>query len=239
MQDELDKLIDAQNISGHASDHFVPNDHDQDNADYQEWKAIKEYTVAKEFENAYSGQFRKEITEIEHNSADPPDCFALLDGKKIGIEVTELVKSEIRKLIARAWNDLLKKLKKVLLQELSKEEKFEQQKKNYKDNYKKSEWNKDELLNKLQKRITKKNKIKKLKKCAKKMRVILVIYTDEPGLSDDRLKIWLSGNSFSSRYLKEIFLLGPYRASNNAQLKLANSSESTTGSYPLYRVSVE
>ena len=81
MLDELKKIIDAQNRRGHASDRSVPNDHDQDKADYKKYKSLVECDVARDFANAYARQFGKDIIEIEHNSEDPPDCFALLVDK--------------------------------------------------------------------------------------------------------------------------------------------------------------
>ena len=84
----VQEAIDFQNQRGPGSDHVVPS--------HPELRQATERCIAQQFADAYARQYGKEITCIRSNENDPPDCFACEDDKQLGIEITELVKPEIR-----------------------------------------------------------------------------------------------------------------------------------------------
>ena len=225
----MNEIIESRNKRGHAADRHVPS-HDL------ELHAYSEQDTAEDFAHAYARQYGQEITDIRSNENDPPDCFGLLDRERIGIEITELVKSEILGTIAEHWKKLEKQTGKKY-QELTPEEKREQQQKNYETNFESAQWTRKGFLELLQCRITKKDK--SLANCSKNTHVMLVVYTAEDWLDNDSLKDWLADAVFSAQNTKDIFLLGPYEAQENAQTDPPDLSIKVEPSYPLYKLHTE
>ena len=73
----MKEIIESRNKRGHAADRHVPS-HDLD------LRAYSEQDTAEDFAHAYARQYGQEITDIRSNENDPPDCFGLLDGERIG-----------------------------------------------------------------------------------------------------------------------------------------------------------
>ena len=211
------EIIKEQNILGPGADRVIPDN-----------KGLEEVTVACEFADAYDRQCGKNITNIRSNAQDPPDCLAEENGNILGIEITRIVKSEV-------WEDNKKEYYKAKQKgegrELTKEELLQLQQDNHRRNYEKSQWSKDELINRLQEAIGKKDQ--KLGRCTTVMRVMLVIYTDDQNLPKTDLTSWLADAVFSAQNLKEAFLLGPHEAKDNPQIR---PDPEVTPDYPLFRL---
>jgi hypothetical protein len=230
---DVKKAIEYQNQRGHGADHAVP--------DHPAERQAIECDVAEEFANAYARQYGKQITGIHSNDSDPPDCFAREDGKQLGIEITELVKHKIRADNVAEWREARRRAGR----ELAPEEELEQHQKNYTRNYECSLWTEEEFRERLQDVITKKDGNEGLADCAKTMRVVLVIYTDDQNLPKADLEEWLAGAGFSAKSLKEVFLRGPHEAGDNAQVRPNPNDPSAwekaawvTPGYPLFRLRV-
>ena len=223
-----------QNQRGHGADHVVPDDPALR-------QTIGERAVAEEFAEAYSQKYEKEITDIRSNENDPPDCFAYEDGKQFGIEITELLKPEIR---ADNVTGFHKARQRVGGRELTPDEQREQQQENYVRNYECSLWTKKEFLQSLQAVITKKDGNKRLVNYIKKRRVVLVIYTDDQNLPKADLTEWLADAVFPAQNLKEVFLRGPHEAEDNKQIRPSDPDDPgawekaawVTPDYPLFRL---
>ena len=223
-----------QNQRGHGADHVVPDDPALR-------QTIGERAVAEEFAEAYSQKYEKEITDIRSNENDPPDCFAYEDGKQFGIEITELLKPEIR---ADNVTGFHKARQRVGGRELTPDEQREQQQENYVRNYECSLWTKKEFLQSLQAVIKKKDGNKGLVNCIKKICVVLVIYTDDQNLPKADLTEWLADAVFPAQNLKEVFLRGPHEAEDNKQIRPSDPDDPgawekaawVTPDYPLFRL---
>ena len=221
------EAIEYQNQREPGADHTVP--------DRFGLRQSTECGIAEEFVNAYARKYGKEITGICSNENDPPDCFAYEDDKQLGIELTELVKHEIRKDNADEWNKA---------KPITSGEKIELMQRLHAENYERSLWTKEELLERLQGVITKKDKKKRLADCAKTMRVVLVIYTDDQNLPKADLTEWLADAVFSAQDLKEVFLRGPHEAKDNKQIRPSDPNDPNawekaawvTPDYPLFRL---
>ncbi len=197
-------------------------------------QAAIESHIAEEFAKAYARQYGKQIIDIRSNENDPPDCFASEDGKQFGVEITELVKYEIRADNVAEWHRA---------KPSTPEEKIELMQGLHAKNYERSLWTKEELLRRLQGVITKKDEKKGLADCAETMRVILVIYTDDQNLPKTDLTSWPANTVFSAQNLKEVFLRGPHQAQSNKQLRPDPNNPNAwdkiaevTPDYPLFRL---
>ena len=226
--DTLKKIIESRKKRGHAVDRHVPS-HDL------ELRAYSERDTAEDFARAYAHQYGQEITDIRSNKNDPPDCVALKASEKIGIEITELVKSEILKNNAIAWKEFEKQTGKNF-HELTRAEKRKQEQNNHATNFEIAQWKRKEFLERLQYGIAKKDE--SLAKCSKTTPLILVIYTAEEWLENDSLKDWLTDAVFSAQNIKDIFLLGPYEAQENTQTDSPDTPEAKPP-YPLYKLQIE
>ena len=143
-----------------------------------------------DFAQSLLAEFGIEITEIDSNSDDPPDCFAKRAGEKIGIEVTELVKSDILKCIAESRLDRRKKKPYPPGEQLLDEQ-----------------WTQEEFTKKVGELIAQKDGKAKGKGT---IFDVLLIYTDEGDLPPELLESWLSNEKFSATNIKEVFLLRSY-----------------------------
>ena len=151
------------------------------------------------------------------------------------------MKPEIRADNVEDWHEARKRAGG---RELTPEEQREQAQKSYAGNYEKSLWTKEEFLKRLQDMITKKDEKKVLTDCAKTMRVVLVIYTDDQNLPKADLTEWLADTVFSAQNLKEVFLRGPHEAEDNKQIRPSDLNDPSawaeaawvTPDYPLFRL---
>ena len=229
----VQEAIDFQNQRGPGSDHVVPS--------HPELRQATERCIAQQFADAYAQKYEREITDIRSNENDPPDCFAYEDGKQFGIEITELLKPEIR---ADNVTGFHKARQRVGGRELTPDEQREQQQENYVRNYECSLWTKKEFLQSLQAVIKKKDGNKGLVNCIKKICVVLVIYTDDQNLPKADLTEWLADAVFPAQNLKEVFLRGPHEAEDNKQIRPSDPDDPgawaeaawMTPDYPLFRL---
>ena len=208
---------------------------------HPELRQATERCIAQQFADAYAQKYEREITDIRSNENDPPDCFAYEDGKQLGIEITELVKHEIRADNVAAWRRAQQDAEG---RRLTPEDQGEQGQRNYARNYERSLWTKEEFLERLQDVIRKKDGKEGLVICAKIMRVVLVIYTDDQNLQKTDLTEWLADAVFSAQNLKEVFLRGPHEATDNKQIRPSDPDDPSawaeaawvTPDYPLFRL---
>ena len=226
--DTLNRIIESRNKRGHAADRHVPS-HDL------ELRAYSERDTAEDFARAYAHQYGQEITDIRSNENDPPDCIALKGSEKIGIEITELVKSEILKNNAIAWKEC-ERLTGKNFHELTATEKRNQEQNNHATNFEIAQWTRKEFLEHLRYSIAKKDR--SLANCSKMTPIILVIYTAEDWLENHSLRDWLTDVVFSAQNIMEIFLLGPYEAQQNAQTDPPGLTD-IEPPYPLYKLQIE
>ena len=181
---EVKRYVEAGNKRGHASLGAIPKDDPKRGEEPGHHRKVQECDWVNNFAELLSAKFGREITEIQSNPDDPPDCFGEEGGKKIGIEVTELVKGEILGRIAQ---------KRYGNKDYSPSEQFTDE-----------QWTHEDFIQKIQESIDK--KVDRAIRTGKIFDVLL-IYTDEGDLSPECLEEWLSNHKFSATDLKEVFLL--------------------------------
>ncbi len=181
---EVKRYVEAGKKRGHASLGAIPKDDPKLGEEPGHHREVQERDWVNNFAELLSAKFGREITEIQSNPDDPPDCFAEEEGKKIGIEVTELVKGEILHRIAQ--NRYGKK-------DYSPSEKFADE-----------HWVHDDFVQRVQELLDK--KVERARKTGKIIDVLL-IYTYENDLYPERLKEWLSNEIFSAANISEVFFL--------------------------------
>ncbi len=188
---EVERWVEAGNIRGHASLGAIPKDNPKLGEEPGHHREVQERDWVNEFAELLSAKFGRELTEIRSNPDDPPDCFAEEEGKKIGIEVTELVKGEILHRIAQ---------KRYGNKDYSPSEQFTDEL-----------WTHDDFIQRVQESIDK--KVDRARETGKIFDVLL-IYTDENDLYPERLKEWLSNEKFSAANISEVFFLRSYWPEN-------------------------
>jgi len=226
---DLEETVRHQDKRGHGSDRLSPGP--QDPALCQ----LKERDVATAFATEYARQFGKQITHVRSVEHDPPDCSAQLAGGTIGIEITELVKGEMRHDNATDWKR--QEERKQPGGKFSPQQALEQKQRNYRRNYQRSLWTEPEFLERLQRLIEKKDGNGRLVKWAEARPVMLVVFTDDQNLRRVDVESWLDGSMFSANNLEHIFLLGPLDACVNAQPRTATLDNSVTSKHYLFRLS--
>jgi hypothetical protein len=86
------RKADMMNKRGHAHEFAcTPDD-----------RRLMEKTAAIEFANALRSKDAVDISDVTTSDVEPPDCFAQCNGRRVSIELTELVNSEILKKISVA-----------------------------------------------------------------------------------------------------------------------------------------
>ncbi len=181
---DVERWVEAGNKRGHASLGAVPKDDPEQGEEPGHHKKVKERAWVKDFAKSLLAEFGREITKIESNPDDPPDCFGEEEGKKIGIEVTELVKGEILDRIAQ---------KRYGKRDYSPSEQFMDE-----------QWVHSDFIKRTQESIDKKSERARRKG---ETFDVLLIYSDEDELPPDRLEEWLLNEKFLAPNIKEIFLL--------------------------------
>ena len=64
-------------------------------------KEMVEMGVAQEWVASMGGEFSVDVSEIRQSLTDPPDCYATISSKTIGVEITELVNGDVLKQISQ------------------------------------------------------------------------------------------------------------------------------------------
>ena len=227
---DLEETVRHQDKRGHGSDRLSPGPQDP------ALRQFKERGVATAFATEYARQFGKQITHVRSVEDDPPDCSAQLAGGTIGIEITELVKGEMRRDNAADWD---KREQKHLDGKFSPQQELEQKQRNYNRNYQSSLWTRREFLEQLQGLIEKKDGNSQLVDLAEARPVMLVIFTDDQNLPRVDVERWLDRSMFSANNLEHIFLLGPLEACVNAQPRTPSLENGATSSQYLFRLRIE
>ena len=171
--DYLSYWIELINKRGHSSVFATTN----------KTKKLVELSIACEFSKSLQYEFSILLENITNCEADPPDCLAEVNGRRIKIELVELIDESAigiaRKTGLTAHNDAKQFLA--------------------------TQWNSDRLIEEVNKTIDAKDK--KYKSADKKFE-ILVIYTAEPWLSPNDVKRWISEQKFEARIsFENVFLL--------------------------------
>lgn len=181
---DVGRWVEAGKKRSHASLGAAPKDDPELCEEPGHNKQAKERVWTKDFTKSLLAKLGREITKIESNPDDPPDCFGEEEGKTVGIEVTELVKGEILDRIAK---------KRYGKKDYSPLEQFTDE-----------QWVHVDFIKRVQESIDK--KVERAIRTGKIFDVLL-IYTDEDDLDPERLQKWLSNDNFSARNIREIFLL--------------------------------
>jgi hypothetical protein len=170
----------------------------RDHASYFNWNAdrdLEELGVIQELWSslqASGGTFFKDFS-LRGRGNDPPDLEAMtLDGKKLAIEVTELVDGQaiqrdkfLKKQTEPTWRDWLSVA---------------------------VAWNDTSVISELQRLITAKDgKFNKLLGGPYPGGYCVVIFTDEPDLSPEKLQEVLRDTTFEVEYISRCFLLIGYQ----------------------------
>lgn len=146
---------------------------------------IVEEAIAQEFANSLVYTENVSLKDVISNPEDPPDCFGILNGRRICIELEELVDGEA-----------LAKAKKGASP--------------YKScgQFHETQWSRDRFLTKLNGVIDRKH----LKYKAKNQVFdCLLIYTDEPRLNTHDVQAWLAETTVKARTsFKSVYLLMSY-----------------------------
>jgi hypothetical protein len=136
------------------------------------------------------------VTEFASRQDDPPDCEGRLDGQWSAVELTQLIHEEAREQSAQA---------------------IKQQKPEV---Y--ALWEREAVLRAIQKLI----QVKDLKQYKGRpyQRFVLIIYTDEPELSEAAMSQFLEGETFRTRVFNDVVV--------------GLSYDPGSGRYPTFRLSL-
>lgn len=158
---------------------------------YQSDKVIIEVSTVEEWARAIASEFGVHVTKICICKDDPPDCIATVSGKQISIELAELVDS----------NRVLECAKAV--------ETGNQPPHHQGTGFEKTQWSKERFFRELNSLIDKKNlKYEKNKLVFD----VLLIHTDEPWLSPQQAKSWLSESKIEPKSsFRSVYLLMTYQ----------------------------
>jgi len=145
-------------------------------------KEMVEIGVAKEWARSIEREFGLVISDVSNAANDPPDCYASISSRTIGIEITELVNGDVLRQISQGKNA---------------NSLFEQQL-----------WNLERFTREINKRLDEKyEKYKKQKTSVD----VLVIHTDEDFLSPRDIENWLREAKFLPREgIQSAYLLRTY-----------------------------
>lgn len=179
--DYLNYWIELINKRGHSSIFATTN----------KTKKLVELSVAFEFSKSLQHEFSILLENITNNETDPPDCLAEVDGRKIQIELVELIDRNAieiaKKTGGTAHNDATQ--------------------------FSNTQWNSHRFIEEVNKVIDR--KVKKYRAADKKFEILL-IYTAEPWLPANSVAAWLSHLTFEERdSFENVFLLMDYDPSYN------------------------
>ncbi|HEV2559794.1 MAG TPA: hypothetical protein VGU45_14310 [Microvirga sp.] len=146
-----------------------------------------------------------EVSELRSRTDDPPDCEAMIDGRRCGIEVTELLHRPALERSIRA---------------VRAREEGREPDPNAREAY--FTWEREDVLEALQGLIDRKDQAET--KGGPYSRYILVIVTDEFVLDQHTVAQFLDGATFNATYITDV-LFG---------LSYHPSSEPGGGSYPVF-----
>lgn len=174
--DYLNYWIELINRRGHSSIFATTN----------KTKKLVELSVAFEFSKSLQHEFSILLENITNNETDPPDCLAEVNGRKVQIELVELIDRnaiEIAKQTGKTAHNDAKQ-------------------------FSKTQWNSDRFIEEVNKVMDRKEE--KYKATGKKFEILLM-YTAEPWLSPNDAKHWISQQAFEARTsFESAFLLMDY-----------------------------
>jgi hypothetical protein len=174
--DYLNYWIELINRRGHSSIFATTN----------KTKKLVELSIAREFSKSLKYEFSIILENVTNCETDPPDCLAEVDGRKMQIELVELIDQSAihiaRKKGLTAHNDSKQFLA--------------------------TQWSSDRLIEEVNRVIDAKDKKYKL---ADKKIEILLIYTAEAWLSPNDAKRWIFEQTFEALdSFESVFLLMEY-----------------------------
>ncbi|MEO9969300.1 MAG: hypothetical protein ABJG15_05645 [Hyphomonadaceae bacterium] len=137
-----------------------------------------EKLVAIEWTKSAQVAFGLNVSSLEHNLVDPPDCFAEIDGRKIAIELTELVNSNLL--------DDIETYNRENGLRVTSADRF----------YHHAQWNLELFKTRLDERIDKKQESYEKRGIFVD---VLVVHSDEPWLSPYHVETWISSLNFKAR----------------------------------------
>ena len=178
----LDEIAAAMEKAGPGSMFAVPNHS-------KEWRRIVELQTAAEFVRSAACKWGISLSDLQNSDDDPPDCYAQLCGKTVGIELTELTDKRRRARVARDYGS---------------DPKHDQ----HAQRWDESQWDLERFERELNAAIAKKGA-----NYARQGRFIdiLVIHSDEPWLRSAEVEAWLSEMSIVSHgSIRSAFLLFTY-----------------------------
>jgi hypothetical protein len=132
------------------------------NYDTPDQKRIIELSTAMQRRKAVAAEFDLKVGVPQHNPNDPPDCFVEFEGKRLGLELVQLVAQDHRERAATGETPYQGQL------------------------FLDMQWTKERLVSKLNQVLHLKGS-----KYEEKQIDILVIFTAEPWLTSDQARLWL------------------------------------------------
>jgi hypothetical protein len=158
---------------GGAFNHNTPED-----------KIIVERATAEEWCRAIAAEFDLQVGRLEHNPTDPPDCFADFDGRRIGVELVQLITQNHLERAAQKESPHAGSL------------------------FSDMQWTPDRFSHQLNEVLNTKG----AKYAAKRLQIdVLVIHTTEPWLTSNQARGWLSETEVAGHpSISNAFLLFDY-----------------------------
>jgi hypothetical protein len=181
--DDLNHWVEVMNMAngyGAAFNYKGPQD-----------KAIVEIGSCREWCNSVSTEFGVTVGDPEHNPNDPPDCYVSVEGKRLGVELVQLVEPEHKR---RATNGETPYAGQLFID---------------------MQWSKERLESRLNEVLTEKaKKYEKNGQCVD----VLLIHTDETWLTSIQVSTFLAGVEFM-RYpnIGSVFLMLNYEPGRHAR----------------------
>lgn len=166
-------------------------------------KEFIEADAAEEWALAAKAEFGLHVTNISSCKPDPPDCHAIFEGRNISIELTELVDNHLR-------------YENVKANEAGKEPPHYQG-----QAFLDAQWSKDRFFKEISDLIDKKTANYE---AGNQVFDVLIVYTDEPWLSPQQVRTWLTETNIE-----------PRRAFHSAYL-LMTHEHANADHWPIFRL---
>ena len=147
-------------------------------------KDIVELSTADEWCNSVAAEFNLSVAELGLNRPDPPDCYVIVGGKRLGVELVQLVERMHKQRAAQGETPFAGRL------------------------FADMQWSKGRLVSRLNDIILEKSE----RYDGKKINVdVLLIHTGEPWLTSKQAQAWLEDVSFQpTANIANAFLLFDY-----------------------------
>lgn len=153
---------------------------------------IVEQGIAEDFAEALAHTEGRTLTDVVSNPDDPPDCFATVNDRRIGIELVELVDGQALANAKKGFSSFLNC-----------------------GQFRETQWDHDRFKDKLNDVIDRKHK-----KYAARNQVFdcLLVYTGEPWLLSRNVEAWLDTTTFDPRAsFRCVYLLMSYEPGYSQQ----------------------